>query len=133
MNAYEFPDPRRRAMPHSVHSARTVIWLLAGLGAVLTAGPLFFRNYEEAGAYAFAYFFAWLLAAVALVFGMAGRAIQVLAIVLAVIETLACLSLAMIDPLMGLLSLALTIATVVLLCKRETSAWFVRDRQPGHA
>ncbi|MFD0363103.1 hypothetical protein ACFQZZ_16790 [Nocardia sp. GCM10030253] len=119
--------PRQR-MPATVRSARLAAWSLAVFGATLTAIAWRAENVELAGAMAFGYFFAWLLAVVACAFGMVGRLVQVIGVALAAIQAFVCLGLVAVGPLTGFLGLGLSLAILVLLCKGQSSAWFTRNR-----
>ncbi|WP_328400428.1 hypothetical protein [Nocardia sp. NBC_00403] len=118
----------RQRMPEAVRSAQVAAWSLGAFGAALTTIAWRAENVELAGAMVFGYFFAWLLAVVAFVFGIFGRPVQVIGVALAAVEAFVCLGLVAIGPLTGFLGLGLSVTVLVLLCKGESTAWFTRDR-----
>ncbi len=129
-------DPRHygfagtsETMPPSVRMARILSWCLAGLGIALITFAMVTGNPDLGGAIAFSYVFAWLLGGVAFAFGMDGRTVQVIGVVLAAISGFLCLGLMAVGPLPGLAGLGLSLAVAVLLCKRESTVWFLRHRQ----
>ncbi|WP_433206148.1 hypothetical protein ACQP1G_19345 [Nocardia sp. CA-107356] len=128
-------DPRHygfagtpEVMPPSVRMARILSWFLATLGLALIGVATITGNPDLGGAIAFGYLFAWLLGGVAFAFGMDGRTVQVVGVVLAAISGFLCLGLMAVGPLPGLTGLCLSFAVIVLLCKRESTVWFLRHR-----
>jgi hypothetical protein len=115
-------------MPSPVRRARILAWCLAVLGIALVAIAIATGNRDLAGAIAFSWLFAWLLALVAVAFTMDGRTVQVVGVALAALSAFLCLGLMAVGPLPGLAGLGLSIAVVVLLCKGQSSAWFGRHR-----
>ena len=116
-------------MPASVRMARILAWCLAALGVGLIIIAIVTGNPDLGGAIAFGYLFAWLLGGVAFAFGMDGRTVQVIAVALAAVSAFLCLGLTAVGLLPGFAGLCLSIAVIVLLCKRESTAWFLRHRQ----
>ncbi|MEV5832896.1 hypothetical protein [Nocardia sp. NPDC052112] len=116
-------------MPPSVRMARILSWCLAGLGVALIVVAMMAGNRDLGAAVGFSYLFAWLLGGVAFAFGMDGRTVQVIGVVLAATSGFLCLGLMAVGPLPGLAGLCLSLAVGVLLCKRESTAWFLRRRR----
>jgi hypothetical protein len=128
-------DPRHygfagtpEVMPAPVRMARILSWCLAGLGIALIGFAIVTGNPDLGGAIAFGYLFAWLLGGVAFAFGMNGRTVQVIGVALAAISGFLCLGLTAVGPLPGFAGLCLSFAVIVMLCKRESTAWFIRHR-----
>lgn len=115
-------------MPASVRLARALSWFLAGLGGALIGVSIITGNPDLGGAIAFGYLSAWLLGGVAFAFGMEGRTVQVVGVALAAVSGFLCLGLMAVGPLPGLTGLCLSFAIIVLLCKRESTDWFLRHR-----
>ncbi|MEU3196556.1 MULTISPECIES: hypothetical protein [unclassified Streptomyces] len=127
-------DPSRQqplAMPGSVRAAQVVIFVMFGLGVLLTALVGAVVGAEEAGRFFSTYLMSVALFVLAFRYPKAGNGVRVASIVLASVQILFALSATAQGVPLGILPLGTAITVIVLLSQGSAGRWFRRHRTNG--
>ncbi|GAB2724514.1 hypothetical protein [Streptomyces bullii] len=126
--AYGPPPPPPSAMPSTVRAAQVVIFVVAGLGLLLTFVVGAASGAEAAGRFFSSYLTAWALLVLAFRYGTAGSGVRVASIVLSAVQILFALGATTNGTPGGILPLAGAITVIVLLSQGSAGQWFQRPR-----